>query len=191
MLLPVAVLTASTSASASRAASKLPEEAASGRLLSLPPARAGKKKRAEDYSALFIVSVFPRIRVDSQFTHNRFRRFRDLIAALFTQVFIVRQRLSGKGMQKRFAQQLAVGRVTQVIHLTTRAFIGEDFNTFRGMETVIFFTCSLFLPCSAYGLIYSPLHSAMRYLNPLFISEGPEYSARAIIARSLPYARAF
>ena len=33
----------------------------------------------------------------------------------------------GEGMQKRFAQQLAVGRVTQVVHLTTRAFIGEDF----------------------------------------------------------------
>ena len=86
-----------------------------------------KEKGRKSASALFIVSVFPRIRVDTQFTHNRFRRFRDLIAALFTQVFIVRQRLSGKGMQKRFAQQLDVGRVTQVIHLTTRAFIGEDF----------------------------------------------------------------
>ncbi len=28
-------------------------------------------------------------------------------------------------MQKRFAQQLAVGSVTQVVHLTTRAFIGQ------------------------------------------------------------------
>ncbi len=45
MLLPVAVLTASTSASASRAASKLPEEAASGRLfcLSRLPGRERKK----------------------------------------------------------------------------------------------------------------------------------------------------
>lgn len=56
----------------------------------------------------------------------------------FTQIGIIRQRLPGKGMQKRFAQQLAVGSVTQVVHLTTRAFIGEDFNTLRGMETVIF-----------------------------------------------------
>jgi hypothetical protein len=30
-------------------------------------------------------------------------------------------------MQKRFTQQFAVGGVTQVVHLTTRAFIGEDF----------------------------------------------------------------
>ena len=65
-------------------------------------------KKAEDIFRFFYVSVFPRIRVDTQFTHNLFRRFRDFIAALFTQVFIVRQRLSGKGMQERLAQQFAI-----------------------------------------------------------------------------------
>lgn len=39
---------------------------------------------------------------------------------------------------KGLTQQFTVGSMAQVIHLTAGPLIGEDFNTFNGMDTVIF-----------------------------------------------------
>ena len=85
---------------------------------------------------LFLVEIFD---LFAQRFHDGARFGRDAVRMILAQVFVARERLAGESVQEGFAEQLAVGRMTQV----------NTFNTLSGIETVIFLTCSLFLPCSA------------------------------------------
>ena len=49
----------------------------------------------------------------------------DAVRMILAQVVVTGQRLAGEGVQEGFAEQLAVGRMTQVVHLATGALIGQ------------------------------------------------------------------
>ncbi len=83
----------------------------------------------------------------------------DFIAALFRRRHHPSKGLPGKGAECFSHNSFAVGGVAQVVHHDVRSSV-RIFNTFRVPETVIFDLLTLLTVLEAYGLIYSPLHSA-------------------------------
>ena len=62
----------------------------------------------------------------AQLDHDALRRARDIVGLIFAQIVVTGQRLAGEGVQESLALQLAVGGVTEVVHLAASPFIGED-----------------------------------------------------------------
>ncbi len=79
-------------------------------------------------------------------------------------VLIRWQRLAGIRMQEGFAQQFAVGCVTEIVYLTASAFVGQNLQHFKWNGDGNFLDLLFLFTVLGIRLIYSPFHSAMIHL---------------------------